>query len=490
MSAIELESDTYDVVIIGTGLAESIAAAALAKVGKTVLHLDPNEYYGGSQASLTLDELVAWSNKTTPSYSKASTSALTPQLETDRRRYSLSLFPTILPSRGSLISTLISSDVSKYVSFRILDSVGLWDEESGTVRKVPGSKEEVFKDKSISLLDKRRLMKFLLFTAGEFENDQSLQGKESLPLLDFLRDTFQIPSVLASSIIYSIAHSSSASEPTLPALLRTRRYLKSLGRYGNSAFLVGQFGGAGELAQGFCRACAVHGGTYVLGPSSIPESISVDSDYNIQMKLPCHPRPVNARHLIASPRHLAPSLTHPSSEQTTTTTTAHCIALLPSLPETLHAPREEADSIDAAVIVFPPSGEDGNVVRGLLMGEGTGSCPSGQFILYLSKTVSPDDPTLSPEAILSPYLAKLSTEPLFQSYHFAHRMSSSPVSPSKGIIVLDPYHGTEQLTEGLDWESEQGEKAFWGVMGDRESLGEGKGYFVKAEEEDEPDDDL
>ena len=31
---------------------------ALAKAGKTVLHLDPNEYYGSSQASLTLDELV------------------------------------------------------------------------------------------------------------------------------------------------------------------------------------------------------------------------------------------------------------------------------------------------------------------------------------------------------------------------------------------------------------------------------------------------
>jgi Rab proteins geranylgeranyltransferase component A len=30
----------YDAVVLGTGLAESILAAALARAGKTVLHLD------------------------------------------------------------------------------------------------------------------------------------------------------------------------------------------------------------------------------------------------------------------------------------------------------------------------------------------------------------------------------------------------------------------------------------------------------------------
>lgn len=43
------------------------------------------------------------------------------------------------------------------------------------------------------------------------------------------------------------------------------RYLLSAGRYGNSPFLIGHYGGAGELAQGFCRVCAVRGGTYILG---------------------------------------------------------------------------------------------------------------------------------------------------------------------------------------------------------------------------------
>ena len=200
------------------GLADISRYRALAKAGKTVLHLDPNEYYGASQASLTLDELVAWSNLLdskeervndpgpSSGHARTWTSPLTPQLEADRRRYALSLFPAVLPSRGPLIDTLIASDVSKYVSFRMLDSVSIWDdkkpagsqdsslpteeetESSGRgavnvqdeihrIRRVPGSKEEVFKDKSISLVEKRRLMKFLLFAAGEFENDDILKGR-------------------------------------------------------------------------------------------------------------------------------------------------------------------------------------------------------------------------------------------------------------------------------------------------------------------------
>lgn len=38
--------EKFDVVIVGTGLSESIAAAAFSRIGKTVLHVDRNGYYG------------------------------------------------------------------------------------------------------------------------------------------------------------------------------------------------------------------------------------------------------------------------------------------------------------------------------------------------------------------------------------------------------------------------------------------------------------
>jgi len=54
--------------------------------------------------------------------------------------------------------------------------------------------------------------------------------------------------------------------------------------------------------------------------------------------------------------------------------------------------------------------------------------------------------------------------------------------------VPEPYSGLEVLTEGLDWEAEQGEKAFWSVMGHVE-LEDGKGFFDKVEDEGGEDED-
>ena len=52
--------DRFDVVIIGTGLAESILSAACSRVGKAVLHLDNNSFYGESWSSFNFEQLVEW----------------------------------------------------------------------------------------------------------------------------------------------------------------------------------------------------------------------------------------------------------------------------------------------------------------------------------------------------------------------------------------------------------------------------------------------
>lgn len=50
----------FDVVIIGTGLAESVLSAACSRIGKTVLHLDNNSFYGESWGSFSFEQLVEW----------------------------------------------------------------------------------------------------------------------------------------------------------------------------------------------------------------------------------------------------------------------------------------------------------------------------------------------------------------------------------------------------------------------------------------------
>jgi Rab proteins geranylgeranyltransferase component A len=57
------EEENYDVVIEGTGLTESILAAAAAWADKKVLHIDKNTFYGSHWAALSIDQLDTWVQK-------------------------------------------------------------------------------------------------------------------------------------------------------------------------------------------------------------------------------------------------------------------------------------------------------------------------------------------------------------------------------------------------------------------------------------------
>ena len=47
-------------IVIGTGLEESIVAAAVARNGHSVLHIDTKEYYGEDWASFNFRALQDW----------------------------------------------------------------------------------------------------------------------------------------------------------------------------------------------------------------------------------------------------------------------------------------------------------------------------------------------------------------------------------------------------------------------------------------------
>ncbi|KAF2074489.1 hypothetical protein CYY_004194 [Polysphondylium violaceum] len=53
-----IDVDQFDVVLLGTNFIESILAGALARAGKSVLHLDKNSFYGGFDSSFTLSQLA------------------------------------------------------------------------------------------------------------------------------------------------------------------------------------------------------------------------------------------------------------------------------------------------------------------------------------------------------------------------------------------------------------------------------------------------
>lgn len=55
-----IETEYFDVVVLGTGVSESILAAALAKEGMSVLHLEPDDAYGDAWSSVAADDFVKW----------------------------------------------------------------------------------------------------------------------------------------------------------------------------------------------------------------------------------------------------------------------------------------------------------------------------------------------------------------------------------------------------------------------------------------------
>ncbi|BFZ61357.1 Rab proteins geranylgeranyltransferase component A [Saitoella coloradoensis] len=377
-------ANIYDVVINGTGLPESILAAACARSGKSVLHVDTNEYYGSDWAALSLKELETWAKAHQENGSDAFTSAtLSIHDESSlgqARAYAIDLSPRILYAKSKLIDVLVSSRISRYLDFKSLPTTWVYqpegNEECGLV-KVPAGREDVFTSDKWDLLTKRRVMKFLKF-AIDYDNEEIRriwEGKSEQALPVFLAaPPFSLSPVLVSSITYAIALAASPEALCVQdALPLIHRHLTSLGIYGAFPTMVPMYGGGGELSQAFCRAAAVKGATYVLGKRTVSqnateEGVEVAFDSGETVKCGTYVGSVSG-------------LTGYEDSVTLRkvfVVKGDCKALVPTG--------------DAAIVAFPPGtlGQHAQSVIAQIHGSGTGECPNGQWIWYLSTRGGPD----------------------------------------------------------------------------------------------------
>nr|XP_033466086.1 rab proteins geranylgeranyltransferase component A 1 [Epinephelus lanceolatus] len=375
MAADDLPSD-FDVVILGTGLAESVVAAAFSRVGQRVLHLDRRSYYAANWASFTFNSLLTWiqehqeesqpeefqdyssmleegeeliylSNSDSASISNLQVFCFTSeedeeeeaqsldaqntteedrggaaedavnetsetesagskeeeaeqevaageeeqqqashtegeepeadqptpaaaqsqseptrkkisyaQLVKEGRRFNIDLVSKLMYSRGSLVDLLIKSNVSRYAEFKNVTRILTC--RQGNVEQVPCSRADVFASRQLSVVEKRKLMRFLTSCVEDTEEQLAYNGR---PYVEFLRDQ-QLSDNLQHFLLHSIAMVTEDT-PTEEGLASTRHFLRCLGRYGNTPFLFPVYG-LGEIPQCFCRMCAVFGGIYCL----------------------------------------------------------------------------------------------------------------------------------------------------------------------------------------------------------------------------------
>jgi Rab proteins geranylgeranyltransferase component A len=459
------QSNHYTHLLVGTSLTLSILAAALSQsTTDNVLLVDTADYYGSHNASLTLSQLVDFvdkkgkgsSNQSSrvtfpyfqqqqsgqgPSMSVEASSSGTcasspaqkipPPLERLDRHYSISISPALQPAVSPSLDVLIRSQVAKYATFRLLQRTAVWSSTGkgkAPLRTVPASKEDVFKTTDLTLIEKRKLMKFLQFAAGDYQKDAiyTQDDAASLPFADFLQKHFKLGPDLIEAIMFGIALCPSQSDATSSAMDRLQTHLNSVGKYGNSAYLVPQYGGAGEIAQGYCRAAAVQGATVVLG-KEIEELViesSQESGKRWKLRLKDIEETFTADCVLGEEALLGGRIGSSAAASEASRTLEQGKLLLqgilvfdrsikiPSSTASRKAETSVEDSaasstqveeeppIETGLIVFPPrslgqTGESGqqsgindSTVTALILGEGTFCCPKGQYVVHLTTEIS------------------------------------------------------------------------------------------------------
>lgn len=252
--------ETYDFIILGTGLKECIMSGILSVAGKKVLHMDRNPYYGGSSASLTpLKELFKHFEEEFDVDSPAAK-----QLGKGRN-WSVDLIPKFLMASGQLVQMLVSTDVTRYLEFKVVD--GSYVYKGNKVYKVPSNDTEALSSSLMGIFEKRRFRSFIIWAAGYRANDEKTwkglsPGK---PMREAFKH-FGLDNNTQDFTGHALAlhlNDEYQDQPILPTVERIQLYQTSLMRYGSSPYIYPLYG-LGELPQGFARLSAIYSGTYML----------------------------------------------------------------------------------------------------------------------------------------------------------------------------------------------------------------------------------
>ncbi len=213
--------------------------------------------------------------------------------------------PRLALGADAFVDLLVRSGAHKYVEFKALDATNI-RKSDGEFAAVPASRAEVFRDKTLSLAEKRALMRVLKHVVRVAEREGTVVGagdpdaadaavgapgsewraaasedSSVEPLSSDLSPLYEREDELFSAALerlglgrdtsaslavqFALALSGDENETARDGFASLTAYLASLHRFGRDvgAALVPVYG-AGEFPQAFARLAAVHGATYAL----------------------------------------------------------------------------------------------------------------------------------------------------------------------------------------------------------------------------------
>ncbi|TKX24182.1 putative Rab proteins geranylgeranyltransferase component A [Elsinoe australis] len=404
-----LDGSSWDVVIAGTGLQPALLALALSRSDKKVLHLDRNNYYGGSEAALSVAEAETWSERVNDNggvmpFRNASiqkTEHAASHLKS-ARAYSLSLSPCTLYTRSSLLTTLVSSNAHEQLEFL---AVGSWfvyqsspdTNASGSVGhliRVPNNREDIFSSSALTLRVKSALVRFLRFVAtysSQEELENWMEWKNN-PFSEFLVKRFKIQAEFHGPLLALSMSSKPNDEITTEvALASIHRHLTSMGVFGAGfSAVLPKYGGLSEVVQVACRAAAVGGAVYVLD-RAIERVESASTSEGVSVRVFAHGNDtLTTKHLIGTIDQL-PEQTQPAGATEFDIVCSRTISIVGSrLSHLFPRPAEGSPPPSAAVVVYPSGSITDHMqasanlypVHLFIHTADTGECPSGQCVVY------------------------------------------------------------------------------------------------------------
>ncbi|KAI0982509.1 hypothetical protein GJ496_008743 [Pomphorhynchus laevis] len=289
-------------VIVGTGIIESMVAAACSLAGKKVLQVDSMDTYGTENVSYTLDHLFKWATSTdsleefssadispdviqlhslkkqfhsaavkcdhVSSSSESLTNSLAKLFESDNcdmsyathvlKKTSIDLNPKILFSRDDFIENLVSSEACRYCEFCSVDVVAM--NADGLLQKAICSRASIFADKQILYEDKWKIMKLIKKELLTPNDDKTENRPDRFD--DFLSER-GIKGQIYKYLFESICTCRSLETSTNQALKQGKHFCSSIGIYSESPYIWTTYG-SGDLTQAYCRLAAVNGCVYCL----------------------------------------------------------------------------------------------------------------------------------------------------------------------------------------------------------------------------------
>jgi Rab GDP dissociation inhibitor len=243
-------TDEYDVIILGTGLKESILSALLQQKSMKVLNIDRNRYYGGEAASLQLDTLYKKFKNTTP-----------PKSLGDQRYWAVDLCPKFLMASGQLTTLLRVTRAILYMDMSLIP--GSYIANSKTIYKVPATAGEATTSTLLGLLERFRFKSMLEFI-NEFDpakkyKESTLTARQFFKNYDLSVDAIEF----CGHALALHTDDSYLDRNCVETILNIKLYANSLARWGSSPFIYPQWG-LGTMSEAFSRLCAINGGLQML----------------------------------------------------------------------------------------------------------------------------------------------------------------------------------------------------------------------------------